>query len=86
MDRERKGAKRELDSARADNVALVERLRYVQGYRSKNLSGQSSNAQAMLTFEVEKRKSFVVLANGVTVQMWRVGTLKTSMTRRMKQR
>jgi len=36
MDRERKAARRDLDTAKADNVALVERLRYVQGYRSKN--------------------------------------------------
>ena len=27
--------KRDLDSARADNVALVERLRFVQGYQSQ---------------------------------------------------
>lgn len=27
--------KRDLDSARADNVALIERLRFVQGYQSQ---------------------------------------------------
>lgn len=34
--REVKSARRELEGARADNVALVERLRYVQGYQASS--------------------------------------------------
>ena len=33
-EKELKAVKRGLEGARADNVALVERLRYVQGYRA----------------------------------------------------
>ena len=39
--RELKGVRRELDPTKADNVALVERLRYVQGYRAhKQVNGK----------------------------------------------
>ena len=30
-----RGARRDLDTAKADNIALVERLKYVQGYKSQ---------------------------------------------------
>lgn len=34
--RELKGAKRDLEGARADNLALIERLRFVQGYQASS--------------------------------------------------
>ena len=43
-EKELKAVRRDLEGARADNVALVERLRYVQGYqaRSRTCNGGDS--------------------------------------------
>ena len=39
--------KRDLDSARADNVALVERLRFVQGYQSQQRKRTGATARTL---------------------------------------